>query len=229
MREEDETSVFEVEYRLDEASGGTRFTEASDFELRKLPRILHARFRRGVQRDARATPSSQARARAVVGCATVRSRSERPPSAPAGGTTLRKPAAGSRHNPRVSMRAVGIETYGGALTLLELPEPPPLEAGEVLIEVKAAGVANWDEFVRTGDWDVGRAPPLALGVEAAGEVVGVGPDVEWPAAGVAVMTHPLPLPYQGCWADRLRAPPHPGAQKTPNAPRGEGGGVPVSP
>jgi NADPH:quinone reductase-like Zn-dependent oxidoreductase len=44
---------------------------------------------------------------------------------------------------------------------------------------------------------------LALGVEAAGEVVGVGPEVEWPAAGVAVMTHPLPLSYQGCWAERL--------------------------
>ena len=106
----------------------------------------------------------------------------------------------------MSLRAAGIEAFGDDVALLELPEPPPLEAGQVLIEVKAAGVANWEEFVRTGGWDVGRVPPLALGVEAAGEVVGVGPEVEWPAAGAAVMTHPLPLPYQGCWAERLVAP-----------------------
>jgi NADPH:quinone reductase-like Zn-dependent oxidoreductase len=101
------------------------------------------------------------------------------------------------------MKAAGIEAFGGEVTMLELPEPPPLEAGEVLINVKAAGVGNWEEFVRTGDWDVGGKPPLALGVEAAGEVAAVGPGVEWPAVGAAVMTHPLPLPYQGCWAERL--------------------------
>lgn len=32
----------------------------------------------------------------------------------------------------------------------------------------AAGVGNWDEIVRVGDWKVGRRLPLALGVEAAG-------------------------------------------------------------
>ena len=83
----------------------------------------------------------------------------------------------------MSLRAAGIEVFGDEVTLLELPEPPALEAGQVLIDVKAAGVASWDEFVRTGGWDVGRVPPLALGVEAAGEVVGVGPGVEWPETG----------------------------------------------
>src|SRR4051812_12146079 len=75
----------------------------------------------------------------------------------------------------MSLRAAGIEAFGDDVALLELPEPPALEAGEVLIDVKAAGVGNWEEFVRTGGWDVGRVPPLALGVEAAGEVVEVGP------------------------------------------------------
>jgi NADPH:quinone reductase-like Zn-dependent oxidoreductase len=117
----------------------------------------------------------------------------------------------------MSLRAAGIEAFGDEVALLELPDPPALEAGQVLIEVKAAGVANWDEFVRTGGWDVGRVPPLALGVEAAGEVVGVGPGVEWPAAGAPVMTHPLPLPYQGCWAERLVAPARLVAEKPDNA------------
>ncbi|HKP88411.1 MAG TPA: NADP-dependent oxidoreductase [Thermoleophilaceae bacterium] len=127
----------------------------------------------------------------------------------------------------MSLRAAGIESFGGDVALLELGEPPPLEAGEVLIQVKAAGVANWDEIVRTGAWDVGRVPPLALGVAAAGEVVGVGPSVEWPATGAGVTTHPLPLRYQGCWADRLVAPAHLVAEKPDNASWAEAGAFPV--
>lgn len=127
----------------------------------------------------------------------------------------------------MGLRAAGIEAFGDDVAVLELPEPPPLETGQVLIEVKAAGVGNWEEFVRTGGWDVGRVPPLALGVEAAGEVVEVGPGVEWPAAGAAVITHPLPLPYQGCWADRLVAPAHLVAGKPPNASWAEAAAFPV--
>ena len=127
----------------------------------------------------------------------------------------------------MSLRAAGIEVFGDEVALLELPEPPALEAGQVLIDVKAAGVASWDEFVRTGGWDVGRVPPLALGVEAAGEVVGVGPGVEWPAAGAPVMTHPLPLPYQGCWAERLVAPAHLVAEKPRHASWAEAAAFPV--
>ncbi|MBV9799671.1 MAG: NADP-dependent oxidoreductase [Solirubrobacterales bacterium] len=90
--------------------------------------------------------------------------------------------------------------------MIEVPEPRPLEDDEVLIRVKAAGVANWDEIVRTGGWDVGRGPPMALGVEAAGTVAAVGGAVtEW-AAGDEVMTHPLPLRDQGTWAPMLIAP-----------------------
>jgi NADPH:quinone reductase-like Zn-dependent oxidoreductase len=127
----------------------------------------------------------------------------------------------------VSLRGAGIEAFGDDVALLELAEPPPLEARQVLIEVKAAGVGNWEEFVRTGGWDVGRVPPLALGVEAAGEVVGVGPEVEWPASGAAVTTHPLPLPYQGCWADRLVAPAHLVAEKPRNASWAQAAAFPV--
>src|SRR4029453_14036480 len=129
----------------------------------------------------------------------------------------------------MSLRAAGIEAFGDDVVCLELPGPPALEAGQVLIDVKAAGVGNWEEFVRTGGWDVGRVPPLALGVGAPGEVGGIAPEVEWPAAGAAVMTHPLPLPYQGCWAERLVAPAHLVAEKPDNASWAEGGGVPRPP
>jgi NADPH:quinone reductase-like Zn-dependent oxidoreductase len=90
--------------------------------------------------------------------------------------------------------------------LLELEAPGSPAPDEVVISVHAAGVANWDEFVRTGDWDVGRRPPLALGVEAAGVVAAVGEDVRGLAAGDQVLTHPVPLRHQGTWAPWLLAP-----------------------
>ena len=75
------------------------------------------------------------------------------------------------------MRAAGIETFGGEVQMLELAAPQSLAPDEVVIAVRAAGVGNWDETVRAGGWDVGRQPPLVLGVEAAGVVVAVGEDV----------------------------------------------------
>jgi hypothetical protein len=38
----------------------------------------------------------------------------------------------------------------------------------------AAGMGNWDEFVRTGGWDAGARLPMALGVEAADTVMAAG-------------------------------------------------------
>ena len=88
------------------------------------------------------------------------------------------------------MRAAGIEQFGGAVTTLEVSDPRDLRAREVLIAVEAAGVGNWDDIVRIGDWDVGRAPPMALGVAAAGVVAAVGTGVKGWSAGHEVLTHP---------------------------------------
>jgi NADPH:quinone reductase-like Zn-dependent oxidoreductase len=104
------------------------------------------------------------------------------------------------------MRAAGIDAFGGEVRLLELAAPVSPAPDEVVILVQAAGVGNWDEIVRVGGWDVGRRPPLALGVEAAGVVTAVGEDVTSLAAGDEVLTHPLPLRHQGAWAEWLVAP-----------------------
>ena len=104
------------------------------------------------------------------------------------------------------MRGAGIRAIGGIVEVLDLPEPRPLAGGEALIEVRAAGAGNWDEFVRTGDWDVGIRPPMALGVEAAGEIVAAGDEVTAFGPGDEVMTHVFPLRDQGTWAERLIAP-----------------------
>jgi NADPH:quinone reductase-like Zn-dependent oxidoreductase len=103
------------------------------------------------------------------------------------------------------MRVAGIQKFGGAIQILEVADPRPLRDDEVLIEVKAAGVGNWEDIVRAGSWDVGATPPMALGVEAAGVVVAVGSGVKTWEAGDEVLTHPLPLADQGAWAPWLVA------------------------
>src|SRR5690349_23442719 len=72
------------------------------------------------------------------------------------------------------MQVAGIRRLGAQVEMIEVGEQRPLAGDEVLLEVRAAGVANWDEFVRTGGWDVGARPPMALGVAAAGTVLAAG-------------------------------------------------------
>jgi NADPH:quinone reductase-like Zn-dependent oxidoreductase len=115
------------------------------------------------------------------------------------------------------MHVAGIRRAGDRVEMMDVGEPRALASDEVLLQVRAAGVANWDEFVRTGSWDVGGRPPMALGVEAAGTVLAAGQEVsEW-APGDAVMTHPVPLRDQGTWAPRLIAPAGLLARKPPGA------------
>jgi NADPH:quinone reductase-like Zn-dependent oxidoreductase len=104
------------------------------------------------------------------------------------------------------MQVAGIRRLGARVEMIEVDESRPLADDEVLLEVRAAGVGNWDEFVRTGGWDVGAKPPMALGVEAAGVVLAVGQAVTDWTPGDAVITHPVPLRDQGTWAPRLIAP-----------------------
>src|SRR5262245_23020796 len=102
------------------------------------------------------------------------------------------------------MQAAGVMLGGGSVEPLELPGPPRPRPDEVLIDVRAAGVGNWDRFVQEGSWNVGIAPPMALGVEAAGVVVGVGARARF-QPGDEVMTHCVPLRHQGTWAAQVLA------------------------
>jgi NADPH:quinone reductase-like Zn-dependent oxidoreductase len=104
------------------------------------------------------------------------------------------------------MRVAGVRTFGGEVETFEVDTPHTLAADEVLVYVGAAGIGNWDNIVRTGDWDVGISPPLALGVEAAGVVKAVGADPGRFRVGDEVLCHPVPLRGQGAWAPFLVAP-----------------------
>jgi NADPH:quinone reductase-like Zn-dependent oxidoreductase len=104
------------------------------------------------------------------------------------------------------MRAAGIRGLGGPVEILEVDEPAPPAAEEVLLDVAAAGIGNWDELVRIGSWQIGGPVPMALGTEAAGTVVAVGSGVAEVREGDEVLTHPLPLRRHGTWADKVPAP-----------------------
>jgi NADPH:quinone reductase-like Zn-dependent oxidoreductase len=95
-----------------------------------------------------------------------------------------------------------VKTVGGPVGPLELPEPPTPGLDEILIEVEAAGVGNWDRFVQQGDWDVGISAPMALGVEAAGRVIAAGRAARM-RPGSEVLVYCVPLRHQGAWAERL--------------------------
>jgi NADPH:quinone reductase-like Zn-dependent oxidoreductase len=101
------------------------------------------------------------------------------------------------------MRAAGIEHFGDSVHPVNVPEPRDLDADEILLQVRAAGVGNWEDIVRTGGWDVGVRPPMVLGVEAAGTVLAVGSSVQRASVGDSVITHPVPLRDQGTWAERV--------------------------
>lgn len=106
----------------------------------------------------------------------------------------------------MSMLVAGTRAFGGKVEMLEVDEPRPLAANEVLIEVHSAGIGNWDDIVRAGDWDVGVSPPMALGVEAAGVIKAVRGEPGRFSVGAEVLCHPVPLRDQGTWAPFVIAP-----------------------
>src|SRR4029453_3772972 len=85
--------------------------------------------------------------------------------------------------PMRRMRPAGIDAFGDDVRLLELAAPGSPAPDEVVISVHAAGVANWDEFVRTGHWDGGREPPLAPGAGGGGGGGGGGAGEEGGGGG----------------------------------------------
>ena len=115
------------------------------------------------------------------------------------------------------MRAAGITALGEPVEIFEVDEPATPAAGEVLIDVVAAGIGNWDDLVRIGSWQIGGPPPMALGTSAAGTVAAAGSGVVGLREGDEVMTHPLPLRRHGTWAERVLAPEAAVAARPPEA------------
>jgi threonine 3-dehydrogenase len=85
------------------------------------------------------------------------------------------------------MRAIRKPAVGPGLEMVETAVPEPA-AGEVLLQVKAASICGTDLHIRNWDpWAAAHVtPPLVVGHEMSGLVVGHGPGVDEPALGTLV-------------------------------------------
>src|SRR4051812_20336521 len=86
------------------------------------------------------------------------------------------------------MRAVLVDPGAKRLVVDEVPDPEP-GPGQLLVRVAAAGVNRADLAVTAGTYH-GRAAsePFVAGGELAGEIVGLGPDVDGLRVGDRVMS-----------------------------------------
>jgi NADPH:quinone reductase len=112
----------------------------------------------------------------------------------------------------LGVRAVGVKTYGGpeALEVVELPDPE-IEPGTVRIRVHAAAVNPTDTYVRNGDRaEAQRAaspPPYVPGMDAAGVLQEIGPDVATDlVVGDHVMAIVVPEGQHGAYAEQVVIP-----------------------
>ncbi len=76
------------------------------------------------------------------------------------------------------MRAIRVHKFGGPEVLLleDVPEPRP-EPGQVVVRIHAAGVNPVDTYIRLGSYAAKPALPYTPGIDAAGVVESVGPEV----------------------------------------------------
>jgi NADPH:quinone reductase-like Zn-dependent oxidoreductase len=100
------------------------------------------------------------------------------------------------------MRQVVAERAGGpeVLRVVDAPDPEP-GPGEVLIAAEAVGVNFADVWARLG---VEGEPPYRPGIEVAGTVTAVGPDVTVPSVGDRVAA--TPYASSAAYAELVRAP-----------------------
>ena len=79
----------------------------------------------------------------------------------------------------MTLRVAGITALGEPVEIFEIDEYAAPAPGEVLIDVAAAGIGNWDELVRVGSWQIGGPAPMALGPRRPGRSQRPAP--AWPS------------------------------------------------
>ena len=106
------------------------------------------------------------------------------------------------------MRAVGVTEFGGpdALHILELPDPEA-GPGEVRIRVHAAAVNPTDTGLRSGRRPTSLPPPYVPGMDVAGVLEQIGPDVTTDLqVGDHVMAIVVPQGAHGGYSERIVVP-----------------------
>ena len=106
------------------------------------------------------------------------------------------------------MKAFALDAFGETGTFREMPEPV-VGDGEVLVEVRAAGMTTTDLAIMAGYLAayVPHTLPLIPGIDCSGVVVSVAPDVERFAPGDQVFGYSMrPSFGQGTFAQQVALP-----------------------
>ncbi len=98
------------------------------------------------------------------------------------------------------MKAIRVHQFGGpeVLKLEEVPDPHP-GPGQLVIEVRAAGVNPVEAYIRTGTYASKPNLPYTPGTDGAGVVIEAGPDVKHFKAGDRVY---VAGPNTGSYAEK---------------------------
>ena len=83
------------------------------------------------------------------------------------------------------MKALRVEALDAGVVIRDIPRPVP-GPGEVLVRIAAAGLNFADLLMLRGQYQDMPVPPFTLGLELAGTVDALGPDVDGPAPGTRV-------------------------------------------
>jgi NADPH2:quinone reductase len=88
------------------------------------------------------------------------------------------------------MKAIRIHEFGPpeVMRLEEVPDPKPTKPDQVVIQVKAVGVNPVDTYIRSGNYAIKKELPFTPGLDAAGIVLKVGPEVKTLRTGQHVYT-----------------------------------------
>jgi NADPH2:quinone reductase len=104
------------------------------------------------------------------------------------------------------MKAIQAHSFGGPEVLqLETVEDPVAGSGEVVVDVRAAGVNPADTYMRSGTYAVRPELPYTPGGDAGGVISAVGTDVTEHKVGDRVLVGTaLSFDLTGCYAEKVK-------------------------
>ena len=104
------------------------------------------------------------------------------------------------------MKAIRARSFGGPEVLqLETVDDPVPRPGEVVVEVRAAGVNPADTYMRSGTYAILPELPYTPGGDAGGLISAIGPDVTEHKLGERVFVGTaLSFDLTGCYAEKVK-------------------------
>src|SRR5215468_3254301 len=109
-------------------------------------------------------------------------------------------------NRRTAVKAIRAHSFGGPQVLqLETLEDPVAGPGEVVVEVRAAGVNPADTYMRSGTYAIRPELPYTPGGDAGGVISAIGKDVTEHKVGDPVFVGTaLSFDLTGCYAEKVK-------------------------